>query len=97
MSTVAVLAMGSDGVRTSPVERGAWVLRHLVNRPPPPAPQTSRSYRGWMASLCRAARYRQLIKSNPSAPSAIERLILLDLQWRILTLRVCGESPKWSW
>lgn len=38
MSTAAVLAMGSDGVRTSPVERGAWVLRHLVNRPPPPAP-----------------------------------------------------------
>ncbi len=38
MSTAAVLAMGSDGVRTSPVERGAWVLRHLLNSPPPPAP-----------------------------------------------------------
>ncbi|PHR86067.1 MAG: hypothetical protein COA78_38375, partial [Blastopirellula sp.] len=33
-----VLAMGSDGIRTSPVERGAWVLRHLINNPPPPAP-----------------------------------------------------------
>ena len=30
--------MGSDGVRSSPVERGAWVLRHLLNDPPPPAP-----------------------------------------------------------
>ncbi len=34
----AILAMGSDGDRTSPVERGAWVLRHLINDPPPPAP-----------------------------------------------------------
>lgn len=38
LGTAAVLAMGSDGVRSSPVERGAWVLRHLLNRPPPPAP-----------------------------------------------------------
>ena len=34
----AVLAMGSDGERTSPVERGAWVLRKLLHQPPPPAP-----------------------------------------------------------
>jgi len=38
LGTAAVLAMGSDGVRSSPVERGAWVLRHLLNDPPPPAP-----------------------------------------------------------
>ena len=38
LSTAAVLAMGSDGQRTSPVERGAWVLRKLLNDPPPPAP-----------------------------------------------------------
>jgi hypothetical protein len=34
----AVLGMGSNGERTSPVERGAWVLRKLLNTPPPPAP-----------------------------------------------------------
>jgi len=34
----AIHAMGSDGVNSSPVERGAWVLRHLLNSPPPPAP-----------------------------------------------------------
>jgi hypothetical protein len=34
----AVLGMGSNGERTSPVERGAWVLRKLLNDPPPPAP-----------------------------------------------------------
>jgi hypothetical protein len=30
--------MGSNGHQTSPVERGAWVLRKLLNDPPPPAP-----------------------------------------------------------
>jgi hypothetical protein len=34
----AIHAMGSDGVKSSPVERGAWVLRHLLHDPPPPAP-----------------------------------------------------------
>ena len=30
LGSAAVLAMGSDGIRSSPVERGAWVLRHLL-------------------------------------------------------------------
>jgi len=34
----AICAMGSDGKESSPVERGAWVLRHLLHSPPPPAP-----------------------------------------------------------
>ncbi|RFC45736.1 MAG: Protein of unknown function DUF1592/DUF1588/DUF1585/DUF1587/DUF1595/Planctomycete cytochrome C [Verrucomicrobia bacterium] len=34
----AILAMGGNGEHTSPVERGAWVLRKLLNDPPPPAP-----------------------------------------------------------
>jgi hypothetical protein len=38
LGMVAIHAMGSDGVNSSPVERGAWVLRHLLNNPPPPAP-----------------------------------------------------------
>ncbi|SMP61980.1 Planctomycete cytochrome C [Neorhodopirellula lusitana] len=38
LGTAAVSAMGSDGLRSSPVERGAWVLRHLLNDPPAPAP-----------------------------------------------------------
>jgi hypothetical protein len=38
LGMVAIHAMGSDGVHSSPVERGAWVLRHLLNNPPPPAP-----------------------------------------------------------
>lgn len=38
LSMAATLAMGSDGERSSPVERGAWVLRKLLHDPPPPAP-----------------------------------------------------------
>jgi hypothetical protein len=39
LGMAAILAMGSNGERTSPVERGAWVLRHLLHDPPPPAPK----------------------------------------------------------
>ena len=38
LGMVAILAIGSNGETTSPVERGAWVLRKLLNDPPPPAP-----------------------------------------------------------
>ena len=38
LGMACILAMGSNGSYTSPVERGVWVLRKLVNDPPPPAP-----------------------------------------------------------
>ena len=38
LGMAAILAMGSNGEHTSPVERGVWVLRKLLNDPPPPAP-----------------------------------------------------------
>ena len=38
LGMAAINAMGSDGMESSPVERGAWVLRHLLHSPPPPAP-----------------------------------------------------------
>ncbi len=38
LGMAAIHAMGSDGIRSSPVERGAWVLRYLLHDPPPPAP-----------------------------------------------------------
>jgi len=38
LGMAAILAMGSNGERTSPVERGTWVLRKLMHDPPPPAP-----------------------------------------------------------
>ncbi len=38
LGMAAIHVMGSDGVDSNPVERGAWVLRHILNDPPPPAP-----------------------------------------------------------
>ena len=38
LGMAAMNAMGSNGTESSPVERGAWVLRHLLHSPPPPAP-----------------------------------------------------------
>jgi hypothetical protein len=38
LGMAAILAMGSNGDSTSPVERGAWVLRKLLDDAPPPAP-----------------------------------------------------------
>jgi hypothetical protein len=38
LGMAAIMAMGSNGEHTSPVERGAWVLRKLLHNPPPPAP-----------------------------------------------------------
>lgn len=38
LGMAAIMAMGSDGEKSSPVERGAWVLRCLLNDAPPPAP-----------------------------------------------------------
>ncbi len=38
LGMAAVALMGGNGDRTSPVERGAWVLRKLLHEPPPPAP-----------------------------------------------------------
>jgi hypothetical protein len=38
LGMTATMAMGSDGERSSPVERGAWIMRSLLNDAPPPAP-----------------------------------------------------------
>lgn len=38
LGMAAIMAMGSNGQHTNPVERGAWVLRKLLHEPPPPAP-----------------------------------------------------------
>jgi mono/diheme cytochrome c family protein len=38
LGMAAVLAMGGNGEKSNPVERGAWVLRKLLTSPPPPAP-----------------------------------------------------------
>jgi len=38
LGMAAIHLMGGNGDESSPVERGAWVLRKLLDQPPPPAP-----------------------------------------------------------
>ncbi|MFN5799431.1 MAG: DUF1592 domain-containing protein, partial [Planctomyces sp.] len=38
LSQAAVLKVSADGTRTSPVLRGAWILKHLYGTPAPPPP-----------------------------------------------------------
>jgi hypothetical protein len=42
VTQAAVLTIGSDGTRTLPVRRAAWVLQTLFNDPPPPPPPNVR-------------------------------------------------------
>lgn len=38
LAHASILTMTSNGTRTSPVVRGAWIVEHLLGRPPPPPP-----------------------------------------------------------
>jgi hypothetical protein len=40
LTQASVLKVSADGTRTSPVLRGAWILKHLYGTPSPPPPST---------------------------------------------------------
>ncbi len=69
LGMAAVLAMGSDGERSSPVERGAWVLRKLLNDPPPPAPANVPQLSRHQGKLLPA---RELLRAHMEEPQCAQ-------------------------
>lgn len=92
LGTAAVMAMGSDGDRSSPVERGAWILRSLTPRPllPPMCPNSAASpKRCSVPAICKNS-----IRRNPNVPNAIAPSIHLVLAWKTLTPSDSGAKPR---
>ncbi|MEM6690548.1 MAG: DUF1592 domain-containing protein, partial [Planctomycetota bacterium] len=65
LGTAAVCAMGSDGLKTSPVERGVWVMRHLLNDPPAPAPPNVPQLSRLDGEILSAREIQQLHQEQP--------------------------------
>ena len=71
----AILAMGSDGKHTSPVERGSWVLRKIMNQPPPPAPANVPQLNRLEGKKLTA---RQMLKAHQEEPQCAHCHIKID-------------------
>ena len=91
LGMAAILAMGSDGERTSPVERGAWVLRKLLHQPAPAnVPQLSRLAGSVLSARAGTPRTRRKL----NALSVIARSIRSALAWKTSTPSAGGEHRR---
>ena len=105
LGMAAIHAMGSDGRESSPVERGSWVLRHIMHSPPPRHRQMYRSFRASATSPSPSGKNSRLTWRKPSAPAAIARSIPSVLAWKTSTPPANGaegnintprtEKAKW--
>jgi mono/diheme cytochrome c family protein len=74
LGMAAILAMGSNGEHTSPVERGAWVLRKLLHEPPPPAPANVPQLTRLEDKLITTRERLQLHQEQPQCASCHRRI-----------------------
>ena len=94
LGMAAIHAMGSDGKESSPVERGAWVLRHLLHSPPRRLRPMFLSFRASMASHLPRGKNSLLTWRRLSVQVVTGRWIRLDLVWRISRPQVNGVRKK---
>ena len=91
MGMVAINAMGSDGVESSPVERGVWTLRHVLNDPPPPAPANVpmlNRINGKMTKRGKLIAHQE----EPQCASCHRKIDPIGLAWKILMPSADGEK-----
>lgn len=74
LGMAAILAMGSNGQHTNPVERGAWVLRKLLHEPPPPAPANVPELARLGAQLLTARERLQLHQQEPQCANCHRKI-----------------------
>lgn len=92
LGMAAVHFMGGNGSETSPVERGAWVLRKLLDDPPPPAPANVPAISRLADKLVTTAERLRLHQEEPQCASCHRRIDPIGLglenfdavgRWRI--------------
>jgi hypothetical protein len=69
MGHASILTLSANGVDTSPVERGVWVLKHLLGTPPPPAPKEVPAL---VPDLNGATTVRQMLEKHRNDPACME-------------------------
>jgi len=83
--------MGGNGDETSPVERGAWVLRKMLDDPPPPAPANVPAIARLAGQAVTPAERLRLHQEEPQCASCHRRIDPIGLglenfdaigQWR---------------
>lgn len=74
LGTAAVCAMGSDGLRSSPVERGVWIMRHLLHDPPAPAPPNVPQLSRLDGEIVSARQVQKLHQEQPQCAQCHRRI-----------------------
>jgi hypothetical protein len=74
LGMAAIMAMGSTGEVTNPVERGAWVMRKLLNDPPPPAPPNVPQLSRLEGKLLTTRERLQMHQEQPQCASCHRRI-----------------------
>lgn len=65
----SILTLSANGVETSPIERGVWVLAELLGTPPPPPPQAVPAL---TPDLNGAVTVREMLEKHRSDPACME-------------------------